>query len=85
MFLSAGGATPLLEQEDAAEDGSDLFEMVGDQNHGRAPGLPSNIFDGADEPFAGNEVQPGPGLIENDQARIVDQGPCDEEALLFPL
>ena len=68
-----------------AEGGHDLLKVMGDQDHRRAAGRPAQAFKGRQELLSGNEVQAAAGFIQNQETRLVNERPGDQEALLFSM
>jgi hypothetical protein len=59
-----------------------LGQLVGHQDHA-APAIPELLKDVPEE-AGGVEVEPGEGLVQEDQGRIVEEGPGQGQALPHP-
>ena len=67
------------------EAGHDLLDMVGDEHERGSARRGGEALDEVEEQFTRDGIQPGAGLVEDEQARAGHEGPGDEDALPFAL
>ena len=55
--------------------------MVGDQHHRWAGGVACQVGEGNDELFSAAEIEACCGFVQQDQARVGEEGPSQQHAL----
>ena len=74
-----------FQQEDVGEDGDDFFDVMSDENEGWRTGAGTEALDELEEVFAGNAIEAGAGLVEDEEARTSHEGATNEDALALTL
>lgn len=59
------------------EHGHDFLDVVCDQHDGRATGVAGEAFEELEEMFAGDRIEAGARLVEDQQARAGHERPGD--------
>ncbi len=66
-----------------AEGRHNFLQVMGDQDHGWAAGHPAQAFKSGQQMLSGDQVQAPAGFIQDQEARFMDERPCDQETLLL--
>ena len=74
-----------FEQEGVGEARGDFLDVVRDEHEGGAARLAGEGFDELQKLFAGDGVEAGARLVEDEQLRFRHEGAGDEDALAFAL
>ena len=82
---AGGNQLPVAQQHRVGESRGDLFEVVGDQHHGGGFLVVGQFAQARHQVLAAGKVQPGPGLVEQEQFRVGHQRAGDLHALAFTL
>ena len=75
--------SPPFEHQDVGHSWRYFVEMVRDDDDRRGLGISGPGRERSDQLFAPSEIEAGAWLVEDDEARIVHQGPCKENPLKF--
>ena len=78
---AAGDRPPGAQQQRVGRARRDLLDVVGDQHHGGRTGGAGKLGERRDEPLARAEVEPGGGLVEQEQVGVRQQCAGDLDPL----